>query len=57
MTDQDPPSPIPTAVTLHYGLTVLSVMESHSGRLWEPGNSPHSTIRYFLLSTDGGVDE
>jgi hypothetical protein len=57
MADQDPPSPTPTAVTLHYGLKVLSVMESHSGRLWETGNSQHSAIHSFLLSTDGEVDE
>jgi len=51
MADQDPPSPTPIAVTLHYGLAVLPVVESHSGRLWNRRN--------FLprLPANGEADE
>jgi hypothetical protein len=51
MADQDPPSPTPTAVTLHYGLAVLSVKESHRGRLWVTDNSPRGAIFYLSLPT------
>ena len=51
MADQDPPSPTRTAVTLQYGLAVLSVKESHSGRLWDTDNDPRGAICYFLLPT------
>jgi len=54
MADQDPPSPTLTAVTLHYSLAVLSVKESHSGRLWDTGNAPRGAICYF---TNGEADE
>ena len=51
MADQDPPSPTPTAVTLHYGLAVLSVNESHRGRLWATDNPPRGAIFYLSLPT------
>ncbi len=57
MADQDPPSPTPIAVTLYYGLAVLSVMESYSGRLWDMGNSPGGAIFYLCLPTHGEADE
>jgi hypothetical protein len=57
MADQDSPSPTPMAVTLHYGLAVLSVMESHSSCLWDTGNSPRGTIFYLRLPTNGEADE
>jgi K+-sensing histidine kinase KdpD len=57
MANQDPPSPTPTAVTLHYGLAVLSIKESHSGRLWATGNTPRGAIFYLRLPTKGEADE
>jgi len=57
MADQDSPSPTPMAVTLHYGLAVLSVMESHSGRWRDTGNSPRGAIFYLRLLTNGEADE
>jgi hypothetical protein len=57
MADQDPSSPTPIAVTLRYGLTVLSVAESHSERLWDTGNSPDGAIFYLSLATHGEADE
>jgi hypothetical protein len=51
MVNQDPPSPAPIAVTLHYGLAVLSVKESHRG-LWATDNSPRGAIFYLSLPTN-----
>jgi hypothetical protein len=57
MADQKPPSPMPTAVTLLYGLAVLSVKESHSERLWAMSKSPRGVIFYLSLPTKGEADE
>jgi hypothetical protein len=57
MADQNPPSPTPTSMTLPYGLTVLPVVESHSGRFWDTGNSPRGAIFYLRLPTTGWADE
>ena len=50
MVNQNPSSPTPSTVTLHYGLAVLSVKESHRG-LWATDNSPRGAIFYLSLPT------
>ena len=57
MVNQDPSSPTPTAVTRHYSLAVLSVKESHSGRLWDTGNAPPGAIFYLGLPTKVEANE
>jgi hypothetical protein len=49
MVNQDPSSPTSTTVTRHYGVAVLSVKESHSGRLWDTGNAPRGAVFYLSL--------
>jgi hypothetical protein len=57
MADQDSSSPTPIAATLHHRLVVPSVMESHSGRWRDTGNSPRGAIFYLRLLTNGEADE
>jgi hypothetical protein len=57
MANQGPPSPTPTAVTWSYGLAVLSIKESHSGRSWDMGNAPSGAILYPRPPTNGEAGE
>ena len=57
MADQDSLSPTTIAMTLHQGLAVLSVMESHSGTWRDRRNSPRGVIFYLCLPNNGEADE
>jgi hypothetical protein len=57
MADQDPPSPTPNAVIQYYGLAVLLIKESHSGRYWDTGNALCGAIFYLNHPTTVEVNE
>jgi hypothetical protein len=57
MADQDSLSPTTIAVTLHHGLAVQSIMESHSGGWRYRRNSPRGVIFYLCLPNNDEADE